>query len=99
MYRLEYLRLADLDILEAEASLYELSPSAADKFMEAIERQSKLLLDHPMMYRVYEDRPYFRCISLPYEYLCLYHVDEEAKTITVHRVLGGMRDIPNILQP
>jgi plasmid stabilization system protein ParE len=97
VYKLEYLPSADLDIMEAEAYLHEYSPPAADKFMEAIEKQGGLLLDNPLMHKVYEDRPYFRCMLLPYEYLCFYHVDEDAKTITVHRILRGMRDMPNIL--
>jgi plasmid stabilization system protein ParE len=97
MYKLEYLPSASLDILEAETYLYEHSPLAADKFMEAIEKQSKILLDNPFMYNVYEDRPYFRSMLLPYEYLCFYHVDEETKTLTVHRVLRAMRNISNII--
>ena len=96
-YRLEYLALADLDIAEAEDYLFEHSPSAYYKFREAIEKQEALLVDNPLMYPVYEDRPYFRHMSLPYKYLCFYHVDEEACLITVHRILHGMRDITSIL--
>lgn len=96
-YHLEYLPTAELEILKAEADLYEYSPPAADKFMDAIERLEALLVDNPFMHQVYEERPYFRRMHLPYKYVCFYHVDEKAELITVHRVLHGMRDIPNIL--
>jgi plasmid stabilization system protein ParE len=97
VYRLEYLALADLDMAEAEDYLFEHSPSAYYKFREAIMKQDALLVDNPLMYQVYEDRPYFRRMSLPYKYLCFYHVDEEPGLITVHRVLHGMRNIASIL--
>jgi plasmid stabilization system protein ParE len=94
---LEYLELADLDMAEAEDYLFEHNPAAYDKFREAIMKQEALLLKNPLMYQVYEDRPYFRSMNLPYKYLCFYHVDEEAKLITVHRVLHGMQDIVSII--
>ena len=97
MFRLEYLPLAGLDILEAEAYLFEYSPKAADIFTKAIEKQGTFLINNPLIYKTYEEKPYFRYMPLPYKYLCFYHVDESAKTITVHRILRGMRDIPNIL--
>ena len=97
MYKLRNLPTADLDMLEAEAYLYEHSPPAADKLSVAFEQKTDALVENPFMYKVYEAKPYFRCIPLPYEYLCFYHVDEDAKIISVHRVLRGMRDIPNIL--
>ncbi len=97
MYRLEYLPSAEHDIIKAEAYLYERSPAGADKFTNAVEKQGGLLADNPLMYEVYEERPYFHRMLLPYGYLCFYHVDDEKKIITVHRVLRGMMDIPNIL--
>jgi plasmid stabilization system protein ParE len=78
--------------LEAEAYLNEYSPPAAVKFGKAIEKQKTLLTDNPLMYEVYEEKSYFRRMPLPYKYVCFYHVDESAKTVTVHRVLRGMRD-------
>ena len=97
MYKLEYLPSANIDIMEAEAYLYEFSQTAADKFSEAIDRQMALLISRPFMYPVYKDRKYFRCILLPYKYLCFYHADETAQAVTIHRVIRGMRDIQNIL--
>ena len=97
MYRLEYLQIAHCDILEAELYLYEHNPIAADKFMAEVEKQEAYLVDKPYMYPVYEAKPYFRIMPLTYKYLCFYHVDEDTKIITVHRILRGMRDIHNTL--
>jgi plasmid stabilization system protein ParE len=97
MYSVDYLPSARVDILEAEIYLFEHSPSAADKFAEAIEKQTDLLAEHPMMYPLYKEDERFRLMPLPYEYLGFYRVDETAETLTVHRVIRGMRDIPNIL--
>lgn len=82
---------------EAEAYWAERHPSVADKLSEALEQKTDALIDNPFMHQVYEDQPYFCRMSLPYGYLCFYHVDEEAKVISVHRILRGMRDLASIL--
>jgi len=97
MYRVEYLQVARFDVLDAEAYLYEHSPSAAAKFVDAIGKQETLLIDHPLMYPAHEGNNYFRRMMLPYEYICFYHVDEKVGLITVHRILRGMRDVASIL--
>ena len=97
MYNLKYLPSADLDMIEAEEYLYNHSPPAADKLADAIKKQASNLLDYPLMYPVYEKRPYFRVMPLPFDYLCLYHVDEGSKMVEIHRILRGFRDIVNII--
>ena len=97
MYDLEFLEAARLDVLEAEMYLNEYSPPAAEKFMSAIEKQEAHLTETPFMYPVYDARPFFRIMPLPYEYLCFYNVNNDTKTVTVHRILRGMRDITKIL--
>jgi plasmid stabilization system protein ParE len=97
MYRLEYLPLADLDIENAETYLYGYSPAAVDKLTEAIDKQQAILCEHPFMYPVYRLNPHYRCMPLPYKYLCFYRVIEEANLIQIYRILRAMQDIPNIL--
>ena len=97
MYKLEYLPLAEADILEIDRSLYELSPVAADKFAESIERLTETLLCYPLMFPVYEDNTYFRHMTLPYKYRLFYHVDEDCEIIKIYRVLHGMRDVKGII--
>ncbi len=97
MYRLRYLPSADADMAEAEAYWNERSSAAADKLAEALLQKTETLISNPFMYKVYKERPYFRCMPLPYKYLCFYHVDDDAKVISVHRILRGMMDIENKL--
>ena len=96
MYELEYLQIARLDILEAEVFLYEHNPQSSDNFVAAIEKQEAYLVNQPYMFPVYEARPCFRMMPLPYKYLCFYHICDISMTVTVHRILHCMRDISNI---
>lgn len=98
MYRLEYLPSAIADILEIDAYLYELSPAAANKFADSIERLTETLLSHPLMYPAYQDDIYFRHMTMPYKYRLFYHVDEEAQIIKIHRILHGMRDVKSVIE-
>jgi plasmid stabilization system protein ParE len=98
-YKLEYLPSAAIDLYEAEAGLYEFSPAAADKFTDETKRLVKNLVEHPFMYQAYEDDDYFRSMPLPYSYRLFYHVIETTKTISIHRIIHGMRDLSKILIP
>jgi plasmid stabilization system protein ParE len=97
VYSLEYLPLAVTDILQIDACLYEFSPAAADKFTDTIQKLTETLTNHPLMYQIYDGDDYFRCIVLPYKHRLFYHVVEETKTIKIHRILHGMRDIKSIM--
>ena len=97
MYKVEYLPEAITDILDARAYLHEFSPAAANKLAEAIEKRTEALTAFPLLYPVYDFDDSLRLMPLPYQYLCFYYVDEEAKTVKVYRVLRGMRDIPSLL--
>jgi len=92
-YKIEYLPSAALDIMEIEASLYEFSSAAADKFANEIEKKTNNLAKHPFMYQVYEDDDFFRSMPLCYDYRLFYHVAEETKIIKIFRVLRGRMDI------
>ena len=96
-YELEFLTSAVMDILKAEASLYDLSLTAADRFTYEIQRLSATLCVYPFMYQVYEDDGYFRSMPLPYGYQLFYHVLDEAEIIKVHRVIHGMKDLNRAL--
>jgi addiction module RelE/StbE family toxin len=97
VYRLKYLPSAVTDILEIDAYLYELSPTAADNFADSIEQLTANLLSHPFMYPAYQDDTYFRHMILPYKYRLFYHVDEDAHVIKIYRILHNMRDVKNII--
>ena len=97
MYKLKYLPSFDADLMEAEAYLYGFSPAAADKLAETVIDKTAQLIEQPFLYPVYRYDQSLRLIVLPYQYLCFYTVDEDAKTIEVYRILRGMRDIPSLI--
>ena len=97
MYRLKYLPSFDVDLIEAEAYLFEYSPAAVDKLTAAIIEKTAALTSHPFMYPVSKYDKNLRSIVLPYKYLLFYRVNETAQVIEIYRVLHGMRDIPNTL--
>ena len=92
MYKVEYLPPATADILEIEAYLYELSPTAADRFTETLLEKTATLEEYPLIYPVYENDPYFRRMVIM-DHLLFYSVDEKRSLVVVHRVIYGKRDI------
>ena len=96
-YKLDYLPLATNDILEAEAGLFEFSPSAADKFYNEILALEERLCNHPLMYPIYKHDDFYRTVNLPYNYILFYRVEESIEYIEVHRVLHGMRNLEELL--
>lgn len=72
--------------------MYDLSPSAADRFAQAVLSLTNTLSEYPELYQIYDDNKYFRSMPLPYKYRLFYHIAEENDTIKIHRVIYGMRD-------
>ena len=97
MYRLEFLPSALADILDAEDYLFEFAPDVAEKFSAAIHHCAIMLTEHPFMYQIYDDNPYFRSMPLPYSYRLFYHIDETTASVKIHRVLHGMRNLGRLL--
>ena len=96
-YKLDYLPLAENDILEAEAGLFEFSPSAAEKFYKEVLELEERLCNHPLMYPVYKQDDFYRTVNLSYNYILFYHVEESIEYIEIHRVLHGMRSLEELL--
>ena len=97
MYKAKYLPSFEYDFIEAEDYLFELSPPAVDKLTDAINEQILNVVEHPYMYPVYPGFEDLRYMTLPYQYLLFYSVDEERKYVEAYRILRGMRNIPSLL--
>jgi len=95
-----YLPSFDVDLAVAEDYLFEHSPPAADKLAQSLDEQMVNLKKYPFMYPVYaayQGNVAYRIMPLPYQFLCFYTVDEDAKIINMSRVLHSTRNIPEIL--
>lgn len=95
-YKVRYLPLAELDLTEIDAALSQF-PVKASKFFAALEQKLLLLADMPSMYPIYDDFPIYRKITV-LDYLVFYIADDAGKTIDVHRIINGRRDVKNVLK-
>ena len=91
-YKIGYLDLAREDVKEIKAYLAQFYPSTPAKFLSALKEQIGNLAENPYMYEAYDGNPSFRRMVVS-NYLVFYKVDDEKKTIAIHRVLHGSRDI------
>jgi addiction module RelE/StbE family toxin len=91
MHRLVFTERAQADLLEAWLYIAEDNPAAADKVLDTLEKEAKLLLVQPLMGRA---RPELgsavRSWPSATPYVVFYEVDESE--LTVLRVLHHARD-------
>jgi addiction module RelE/StbE family toxin len=88
-YRIRTLQTADRDLALIDEYLSGFYTSTAAKFFEKYDRKTALLEDNPYMGATYKD--YRRIVVL--DYLVFYKVDEENKTVSIYRVIHGLREI------
>ena len=92
MHRLVFTERAQADLLEAWVFIAEDNPAAADKVLDTLEQEAKLLLVQPLMGRA---RPELgsavRSWPSATPYVVFYEVDESE--LTVLRVLHHARDV------
>ena len=91
MYRIEYLPEAIDEMLKIENYLYEHSPSAADRFAEALEERTDSLAEYPLMCQVYDKDPFFRRMVID-DYLLFYSVDERRELVVIHHIFHHSQD-------
>lgn len=91
-YEIRYLPLADEDIEALAAYLSRFYPSTAGRVLGEMEKQLASLQEHPRMCEEYADDPFYRRMVVS-EYLVFYHVNEQNKTVDIHRVLRGTWNI------
>ena len=92
MYRVKYFETVRTDRAVIKAHLDQFSQPAAKRLFGKIRSRMELVKHNPYMYKAYNRRPQFRVMVVD-DYLVFYKVDDEEKTIEVHRVLHGMMDI------
>jgi len=91
-YKVEYLSIADRDIVALSDALAEYTQKAKRIFLE-MEKKLKLLEDMPYMWPAYQLKPEYRRMVLE-DYLLFYTVDEVEHSVKVYRILYDKMDIP-----
>lgn len=92
MYRLKYLDDTVSDRAHIKAYLSQFYPDTSKKFFAQLKKKTERLKTFPYSCPVYEEDPDYRKLVVG-EYLVFYMVDEDTKTVEIHRMLHGSRDI------
>lgn len=92
MLELVFTEKAKADLLEAWLYIAEDNPAAADKVLDTLDQESKVLLMHPLMGRARPELGHqVRSWPTSTPYLLFYEVD--SAELTVLRVLHHARDV------
>jgi addiction module RelE/StbE family toxin len=91
-YRIKYLPDTIKDRTEIRDYLATYYESTVKRFFTQLKEKTTLLKEYPYSCPIYEDDPDYRTLAVG-DYLVFYIVDEENKTIEIHRILHGTKDI------
>jgi len=91
-YRLRYMDDTVTDREHIKAYLSQFYPGTARKFFALLKKKTVRLKTFPYSCPEYEDVPDYRKLVVG-DYLVFYVVNEDAKTVDIHRILHGSRDI------
>jgi plasmid stabilization system protein ParE len=91
-YTVVFLSLARDDKVKIKSYLKQFYPSTPKKFITALKDRISALRDSPYMCPIYTHNPAYRKMVVA-KYLVFYKVNDERKTIEIHRILPGSWDI------
>ena len=91
-YTVVYLELAAQDVAVIRKYLSQFYLDTPVNFLTKLKRGIEGLRDNPFMYAEYADHPAYRRMVVM-EYLVFYKVYDDSKTVEIHRVLHGMKNI------
>ena len=91
-HRIKYMPRAKADLTRIGVYLSQYYRSTAKKFFTLLTEKIKRLKEFPYSCPIYEDAPNFRKLVVS-DYIVLYKVIEDTKTVEVHRIFHGSQDI------
>ena len=91
-YRIKYLPDTVADRAEILAYLSQYYESTVRNFFTALKEKTARLKDFPYSCPAYEDDPDYRRLVVG-DYLVFYMVNEDDKTVEIHRIFHGSQDI------
>ncbi len=95
-YKVATLETAYEDLREIKKYLARFYPSTVRKFVDLYKKQRSKLRDYPYSCSIYNDDSDYRGLIVG-DYLAFYIVNEDNKTVEIHRILHGSRDINRYL--
>jgi plasmid stabilization system protein ParE len=94
MYKIQYMDSVEHDVLAIENNP-KIDSRTFLKIEKDIEARIASLDTMPLRYPVYLHRPQYRVTGV-HKYVIFYKVTENPKTVEIHRILHGARDIENL---
>ena len=95
-YEIRYLPLAVQDLDGIAAYLTGFYPGSAGRVLSELECKIARLRDTPRMYEIYQPDPSYRRLPVS-RYLVFYRVNEQTRTVEIHRILRASWDLPHFL--
>ena len=92
-YKIKYLPLAVQDLNDIARYLSGFYPKTASLVLKEMRDKITKLSDNPKMCEIYPLDPVYRKMVID-QYLVFYRVNDEIKTVEVHRVLRGSWNLP-----
>ena len=96
-YTLLYMDLALQDLRSIKNYLSEFYPGTWPRFSEKLQADSLSLTSMPYMCEAYRYNSEYRCMLVD-DYIVFYKVSETEKTVCIHRILHGSRDIQRYMR-
>ena len=96
-YKIKYLPLAVQDLNDIARYLSGFYPKTASRVLKELREKITKLGDTPKMCEVYRPDPAYRRMVVD-QYLVFYRVNDEIKSVEVHRVLRGSWNLPQYLE-
>ena len=96
-YKIKYLPLAVQDLNDIARYLSGFYPKTASRVLKELREKITKLGDTPKMCEVYHLDPAYRRMVVD-QYLVFYRVNDEIKTVEIHRVLRGAWNLPQYLE-
>ena len=96
-YKIKYLPLAVQDLNDDAWYLSGFYPKTASRALKEMRERITKLGDNPRMCEIYPLDPAYRKMVVD-QYLVFYQVNENTRTVEIHRVLRGSWNLPQYLE-
>ena len=96
-YKIKYLPLAVQDLNDVAWYLSGFYPKTASRALKEMRERITKLGDNPRMCELYRHDPAYRKMVVD-QYLVFYQVNENTRTVEIHRVLRGSWNLPQYLE-
>jgi plasmid stabilization system protein ParE len=96
MYKIKYMDETEGDLFAIATYLDEINSELAKNHLGKIKEHISKLDSMHSRFPKHRQRPQYRWCSV-YNYMIFYKVVESTKTVEIHRILHGARDIENLI--